>query len=286
MSLLPPKDNYLVKHMGTLNPLIGVVHCMALPGSPGYGGEPLSDIVAHAVEEAGAYYTGGFDAVIIENAGDVPFQHPRDIGPETVAAMTLITHDIRCEFDIPIGVSLLSNALVPAIAVAHAAEAHFIRAHQWVNAFIANEGFIEGPAARALRYRRNIGSDVAVFADVQVKHGSHAIVGDRSIEEQARDVEFFGADALIVTGQRTSDATDVSHIATVREATGLPVLAGSGVDTETVGTIFGAGAGAILATSVKYDGIPWNRVDVERVRAVVLSAKKSLDNASTRTPNA
>lgn len=46
---------------------------------------------------------------------------------------------------------------------------------------------------------------VNCLADVHVKHGSHAIVADRPVAEQARDAEFFAADAMIATGSRTGD---------------------------------------------------------------------------------
>ncbi len=84
--------------------------------------------------------------------------------------------------------------------------ADFVRVNQWANAYIANEGFIEGAAAKALRYRSMLRAEhIRVFADSHVKHGSHAIVADRSIQELTRDVDFFEADAVIATGQRTGD---------------------------------------------------------------------------------
>ena len=90
---------------------------------------------------------------------------------------------------------------------------------------------IEGAAATALRYRMQIEADaVAVFADVHVKHGSHAIVADREVAEQARDVEFFGADVLIATGSRTGDPAGVSDVEDVRAGTDRPVFVGSGLN--------------------------------------------------------
>ena len=55
---------------------------------------------------------------------------------------------------LPIGVNVLANAAVHALAVASAAGARFVRVNQWANAYVANEGLIEGAAARATRYRR------------------------------------------------------------------------------------------------------------------------------------
>ena len=69
-----------------------------------------------------------------------------------------------------------------------------------------------------------------MFADVHVKFGAHAITGDRTISEQARDAEFFDADLLIASGQRTGSPTDASEVRAIRAGTSLPVIVGSGLD--------------------------------------------------------
>ena len=95
----------------------------------------------------------------------------------------------------PVGINVLANAPIPAIAVAVAGGAKFIRVNQWANAYVANEGFIEGRAAEAMRYRSRLRADhIKVFADSHVKHGAHAITADRTIEELTRDLDFFDAD--------------------------------------------------------------------------------------------
>ena len=76
-----------------------------------------------------------------------------------------------------------------------------------------------------------------VFADTHVKHGAHAIVADRSIAELTRDVAFFHADVVIATGQRTGDTATLEEIDTIRGATALPLLVGSGVTAENVSLI-------------------------------------------------
>src|SRR5437773_2087238 len=82
-----------------------------------------------------------------------------------------------------------------AIGVAKAGGASFVRVNQWANAYVANEGLVEGEAGKVLRYRAAIAAEhVRIFADVHVKHGAHAIVADRPLEELARDIEFFDAD--------------------------------------------------------------------------------------------
>ena len=54
-----------------------------------------------------------------------------------------------------------------------------------------------------------------------MSHGSHAIVADRSIQELTRDVDFFEADAVIATYQRTGDSATMAEIDEIRAATAL-----------------------------------------------------------------
>ena len=53
-------------------PVIGMIHLMPLPGSPGYGGD-LGAIREAALRDADALFTGGVHGLMIENFGDVPF---------------------------------------------------------------------------------------------------------------------------------------------------------------------------------------------------------------------
>src|ERR1700729_3419278 len=178
--------------------LIGVVHLAPLPGSPDYLGGGATAIYERGLADARAYAAAGFDGLIVENHGDVPFAKPEDIGPETAAHMSVAADRIRREIQLPFGVNVLANAALHALAVASAAGACFVRVNQWANAYVANEGLIEGAAANAARYRRQLGAQsVRIFADVHVKHGAHAIVQDRPIAELVRDVEFFNADVVI-----------------------------------------------------------------------------------------
>jgi len=246
---------------------IGVVHCPAFPGSPRYDGRPVQEIYDAALRDCHAYAEGGIDGLIIENHGDVPFLRPQDIGHETAAFMTAVTTRAIAETGLPTGINVLANAPVPAFAVAAASGAGFIRVNQWANAYVANEGLLDGEAALALRYRRQIAAEgVAVFADSHVKHGAHAITGDRTISELTRDLEFFDADAIIATGQRTGDAATDEELTEITSATRLPVLVGSGVTQENAQRILALANGVIIGSSLKRDGVWWNEVETGRVR--------------------
>lgn len=260
------KPNALQALFGRRQVVIGVVHARPLPGSPAYEGEPLEEIYAYSLAEAERYARGGVDGLIMENHGDIPFSKPEDIGPETAAIMAVMTDRVRRTVRLPVGVNLLANAVVPAIAVAQAGGGLFVRVNQWANAYVANEGIIEGPAARATRYRAWLrAGGVKIFADVHVKHGAHAIVADRSLAELTRDVEFFDADVVIATGQRTGDAASLGEVNAIRAATQLPLVIGSGVSEDNVEDLLKVADGVIVASSLKEDGVWWTPVSEGKV---------------------
>ena len=215
--VLPPKPDALVDLFPVRKPIIGVIHLDPLPGAPRYDGRPVREIYAAAARDARTLADGGVDGIIVENGGDMPFARPENIGPETVAALTAACLEVRAAVDTPLGITCVANGVIPALAIAKAIGAGWVRANQWVNAYVANEGFLNGPAPAAMRYRAAIGaSDVRVFADVHVKFGAHAITADRSISEQATDAEWFDADVLIATGARTGSPTQPREVEDVR----------------------------------------------------------------------
>ena len=260
---------------GVAKPIIGMIHALPTPGSPRARSCSIDALIEHGLAEAGRLKQGGVDALLIENAGDVPFRRPENIGFETVSAMSVLGRAVVKEFDLPVGFNIVANAAKASLACAKAAGAKFIRVNQWANAYVANEGLIEGAAAEALRYRSWIdGDDITVLADVHVKHGSHAIVSDRSVVEQARDVAFFQADVAIATGLRTGHAADVREISLIREGGQLPTIVGSGVKPENVAEILPHADGAIVGVSFKDNGTMWDITNVDRVRRLMDVVRK------------
>jgi hypothetical protein len=271
-----PRPDPIRRLFGRSHAVIGVIHCLPLPGAPEYDGQEMSDIVGHALAEAGRYVAGGVDGLIVENHGDIPFAKPEALGPETAACMAVIAAAVAQAVPVSVGVNVLANAASVALAVAKAGGARFIRVNQWANAYVANEGFVEGPAGAAARYRAQIrASDISVFADVHVKHGAHAITADRGLAELARDVEFFGADAAIATGQRTGDSASLDELRGIAAGCSLPVLVGSGVTPDNVADMFGVARGVIVASWLKRDGVWWNAVDPDRLRVFMAAADRA-----------
>ena len=276
--VLPPKPNALAALFQVSKPVIGVIHLRPLPGAPRYGGGPVKDVYEAAVIDARTLAKGGVDGIILENASDMPFSRPEHIGPETVAALTAACLAVRAAVPTPIGITCVANGVIPALAIAKAVGAGWVRANQWVNAYVANEGFLNGPAPEAMRYRSRIrADDVAIFADVHVKFGAHAITADRSIADQATDAEWFDADVLIASGTRTGSPTEPREVDDVRAGTHLPVSVGSGLSAEQVPALFATADGAIVGQWLKPDGLWWNPVDPHRVEQLMTAVAKIRD---------
>lgn len=276
-SISDTPDTAIEQIFGRPKALIGMIHCPPFPGSPRYRGDTLDQIYDACLRDAEALISNGLHGLIVENHGDVPFSKPNDIGPETSAFMAVVVDRIRREFDVPMGVNVLANAPIPALAIARATGAAFIRVNQWANAYVANEGFMEGRAAEAMRYRSALrGEGIKVFADSHVKHGSHSITADRSVAELTRDLEFFDVDAVIATGQRTGNSATMEEISEVADATNLPVLVGSGVTADNIAQILTRASAVIVASSLKEGGVWWNPIGPKSVRDFVTAATPAL----------
>ena len=257
------------KLFGVQGALIGMVHVPALPGTPGHT-VPPAEIVGASVKEATLLADAGFDAILLENMHDVPYLK-REVGPEIVATMTAIAAAVREAVDHPLGIQILAGANRAALAVAHASGAGFIRAEGFAFAAVADEGLLEeADAGPLLRFRKAIGAEeIVILADVKKKHSAHAVTADVGLGETARATEFFGADALVVTGTSTGEATSPDDLAEVRAATSLPVVVGSGVDPDSAPELLRHADALIVGSWFKKDGRWSNAPDPARVKRLV-----------------
>ena len=255
--------------------LTGMIHLPALPGSPEMIGQSFDpeSAVKPVVEEARILADAGIDALLIENMHDRPYLRGDGVGPETVAAMTLLARAVRERVSLPCGVQVLAAANRQALAIAVAAGLEFVRVEGFVFGHVADEGYIDGCAGDLLRYRSGLGAEaIAVWADIKKKHSAHALTSDVDIATTARAAEFCGADALIVTGSHTGESTNPEDIIAARNATALPVLVGSGLTPENAPDLLPHADGAIVGSSLKHEGTWENRIDPARARALVAAA--------------
>ena len=254
--------------------LVGVVHLPPLPGSAqGGGAQTLPAILGRARRDAACYADGGFDAVIVENFGDVPFAKNR-VAAHTVAAMTLAVAAVRDTIDLPVGVNVLRNDVLSAVAIAAMASAAFVRANVYIGASLTDQGIIEGEAEAVQALIKRLGCATEVWADVDVKHA--APLAQRPIGDLAEDAVVRGlASAVIVTGRATGSGASHDDLTAVRAAIGdHPLYAGSGVTPATIAGLLTVADGAIVGTAAKVDGIVTNPVDPARVRALVSASRQ------------
>ncbi len=256
------EDNQLMTRIFPDRPfLVGMIHLGPLPGAPRFGGD-LGAVVEAAAADARALAEGGADALLVENFHDAPFLK-QGLAPETVASLTRCALAVRAAAPgLPLGINALRNDALAALGVAVAVGATFIRVNVLTGAVVTDQGVIEGDAAALLRRRAALRAEVAILADVQVKHAAPLAALDPA--QWARDTAYRGgADALVVSGSGTGEPTSPERVAAVRRAVpDRPVLVGSGA---TAGTVAALGAdGYIVGTALKAAG----RVDAARVRAI------------------
>jgi len=243
---------------------IGMVHLPPLPGSPRYAGK-LEQVFEHTLDNARTLVEGGVDGLLVENFGDAPFH--KYVEPVTVSVMAIAVRDIARAAKIPVGVNVLRNDARAALSIAATAGARFIRINVHTGAMVTDQGIIEGRADDTLRLRRELAADVAIFADVFVKHAFP--IGAQSLEQSAKDTAFRGlADALVISGAATGEAADLDEVRRVRSVVGdFPILVGSGTTLDNVSQVLHLADGVIVGTALKIHGDVRNPVDPERVRA-------------------
>jgi membrane complex biogenesis BtpA family protein len=267
---IPKKTSYSARKRMTFRelfqgkkPLIACLHLMPLPGSPAYSGS-MREVYETAFREMEIFKRYPVDGLIVENFRDKPF-YPDRIPPETISALAALTREAVNAMNIPVGVNALRNDAQAAIAIATAAEAHFIRVNVHMNAVVSEQGIIQGASHHTLRLRAALRSKVLIFADVGVKHA--APLGERGLAIETKDLVDRGlVDAVIVSGELTGSETKPEDVDVVRENTDLPILIGSGVTPGNVHRIYSKADGLIVGSYFKKNGKGSNLVEEARVR--------------------
>ena len=261
-----------LKHiLKTDNPVIGVVHLSPLPTSARWKGK-LNEVIARAEQEATALAAGGVDGIIIENFFDAPFTKDR-VDPAVVSAMTLIVDRLKNMVMLPIGINVLRNDARSAMAIASCTDVQFIRVNVLTGVMATDQGLIEGKAHELLRYRRELGSQVAILADVLVKHARP--LGTPNLTTAVQDTIYRGlADGVILSGWSTGSPPTQEDLELASAAAGdTPVFIGSGANWENIPHLMQAADGVIVSSSLKRGGKISETIDPIRVSQFVEAAK-------------
>jgi uncharacterized protein len=257
----------------TRTPIIGVVHLLPLPTSPRWGGS-LKTVIDRAEQEATALASGGVDGLIVENFFDAPFAK-NQVDPAVVSAMTVVVQRIQNLVTLPIGLNVLRNDAKSAMAIASCVRAQFIRVNVLTGVMATDQGLIEGEAHQILRYRRELGTDVKILADVLVKHARP--LSSPNLTVAVKDtIERGLADAVILSGWATGSPPNIEDLELAcGAANGTPVFIGSGASWENVGTLMQAADGVIVSSSLKRHGQIEQPIDPIRVSQFVEAARRS-----------
>ncbi len=258
----------------TANPIVGVVHLLPLPTSPRWGGN-LKAVIDRAEQEATALASGGVDGIIVENFFDAPF--PKDaVDPAVVSAMSLVVQRLMHLVTLPIGINVLRNDAHSAMAIASCVQAQFIRVNVLSGVMATDQGLIEGQAHQLLRYRRELGSDVKILADVLVKHARP--LGSPNLTTAVQEtIERGLADGVILSGWATGSPPSLEDLELASAAAnGTPVFIGSGASWENIPRLIQAADGVIVSSSLKRRGQIEQPIDPIRVSQFVEAMRRSL----------
>ena len=250
-----------IEIFNVVKPVIGMVHLKPLPGTPKWEND-LEDIIDYALRDFEALIAGGVDGIILENFMDRPFKQ-RIKDPETIAAFSIIVWEIRKRATVPIGINLLRNSGIEAMAIACVVGTDFIRVNAYSEPLWSSEGLLQ-PIARDIQsIKKKLNCKAKIFADVNCKHSKPIMdLVEASIEAHRRGL----ADALIVSGSRTGEPVDPIDLYLVRKYTSIPVILGSGARPENIGLYWRLADAFIVGTYFKRHGNVFGPVDIDRVK--------------------
>jgi len=247
--------------------LIGVIHLPALPGAPGAfalsADAALDRAGERALKEARAFAQAGFDSIILENFGDVPF-YADQVPTETAVALGILATAVRDYVSIPVGLNVLRNDALTSLKIAAMTGLSFIRVNVLSGIYATDQGLITGRAAELLRLRESWNaSHIQIMADVLVKHAQP--ISTASLELAAEEAVLRGgASGFVVSGETTGRAVGESVLekaSAVSAHLGVPFYVGSGATESQLPALKRAGAGIIVSSALregKRAGAPLN----------------------------
>lgn len=246
--------------------LIAMIALAPLPGSPLYKNNN-QEIIDQALEDLEHYKTAGVDSILIENSHDLPFIKP-PLPEEAITLTKEVTQTIRNNFTGPIGIQMLEAANEQALEIAVDTDLDFLRVESYVFAHVGGAGIIEGCAGPLLRKRAALNAEhIKIYADIKKKHCSHALTADLTIADIAKQSEFFLADGFVVTGKETGSAPETEDFKSVQSVTELPILLGSGMNTDNLSEFFPLANDFIVGSTFRENGDYMKRIDPERLNS-------------------
>ncbi|MBL7078074.1 BtpA/SgcQ family protein [Candidatus Shapirobacteria bacterium] len=253
-------------------PIIGVVRLLPLAGYKRFPG--IDRVVEVALKDIQKLEKVGFDGALVDN-----HTHPHVIKATEkmkdcfIKVMKFLVKEVR----IPLGVQVLLNDPKASLLIAKKSGAKFIRTDFFVDKVKTEHGVMEINPEKLMKYKKNIkADDIALFADVQVKHAT--MLEKKSLRQSVKEAVSWGADGVIVTGSWTGVSPSVLKIKKVKKEakkTSTPVLVGSGFNQDNAQEILKVADGVLMASAVRM-GSRINYFKAKALMEKVLSIKKEI----------
>jgi membrane complex biogenesis BtpA family protein len=219
-----------------------------------------------------ALQAGGIDGIMFCNENDRPYVFKAD--PVVVATMAHAIGEIKPKIKIPFGVDVLWDPMA-AIAIAKATGGQFVR-EIFTGVYDSDMGLWNTNCGETLRYRKSIdGSNIRLLYNICAEFATP--LAGRDIADVARSVAFSSVpDAICVSGSMTGMEVGLSDLEAVKAA--IPkvvVFANTGARVDNIAKQLAVADGAVVGTSLKVDGITWNPVDADRVKAFMAEVSRA-----------
>ncbi len=244
-------------------PIIGMVH---LPPSPGQLQSreqlDLTELISKVKKDLDALQSGGVDGLLFCNESDLPYTIK--VGHEVSAWTAFLIGSIYPHLDRPFGVNLLWDPIA-SIETAAAVGAHFVR-EVMSGSFFSEMGVLQPDPAEIARTRTRLRAEnIALFTNIVPEFATAQ--GDRTVQQRAKAAAYFGFDALLVSGPIAGIPFAVQDLKDAKSNSGnVPVFANTGVNQSNVVETLKMCDGAIVGSSLKFEGKTFAPVDTSRVK--------------------
>ncbi len=247
--------------------LIGMIH---LPPSIGYSSSPGEEaIIAKALTDLSTLEGSGFDGVLIENDNDQP--HQISVTKKVRESFKRVVKRVVEHSRISVGMELIYD-MRATVDIAAKVGCDFARLDVFVDAMQTKWGIVPACAGEIGKMRRSIGSKLKIITDVHVKHAK--MVAYRPLSESTVDSISHGSDGIVVTGDWTGIAPNMTDVMTVHEITqryDSSIYIGSGVNIDNINELLRYADGVIVGTSIKTNGY----IDKDKAAALVDIVRKA-----------
>jgi uncharacterized protein len=236
-----------------------------LPGSFRHTGQGLNEISDYVLNEAQILSDCGFDALILQNMGDLPVK--QQTRPEVIAYFSLIANELKRNFsNFRLGI-LINWDGVASLAVAQAAGADFIRVeHVYTGVEVISSGLITAQCCEIAEIKKRLQSKIPVLADVYEPHGIP--LGAKNIEDAAwESVYEAGADGLFISGKTPEESIELVECARTR-VPNTRIFLGGGATADNVIQLLQHYDGICVAKWIK-NGSLRNPIDKEKAKLFI-----------------